>query len=140
MPEEPTTSELVALARRPFDAFNRRDFDAMMSVYSPDAVYDQTAVGLGVLQGREAILRFFEEWIEVYADFEVELEEASDLGNDVTVVVAVLRGRPADSDVFVQQRFAAVATWHDGLIAWNATDTDIDEARTAAERLAEERG
>jgi ketosteroid isomerase-like protein len=97
-------------------------------------------VGLGVLQGREAILRFFEEWIEVYAEFEVELDEASDLGNDVTIVVAVLRGRPADSGVFVQQRFAAVAAWRDGLIEWNATDTDIDQVRAIAERLAEERG
>jgi hypothetical protein len=28
----------------------------------------------------------------------------------------------------------------DGLIEWNATYTDIDEACAAAERLAEERG
>jgi ketosteroid isomerase-like protein len=140
MPDEPTTPDLVALARRPFEAFNRRDFDTMVSVYDPDAVYDQIALGLGVLQGRAAILRFFEEWIGVYADFEVELDETSDLGNGVTLVVAVLRGRPADSGVFVKQRFAAVATWRDGLIERVANDTDIDEARAAAERLAKEQG
>jgi hypothetical protein len=42
--------------------------------------------------------------------------------------------------VFVERRVAAVAVWADGLIERLTTYTDIDEARAAAERLAEEPG
>jgi len=35
-------------------------------------------------------------------------------------------------------RFAAITTWVDGLIKRSTFYTDIDEARAAAERLAEE--
>lgn len=137
MSEESAAPDLVALARRPYEAFNRRDFDAMMSVYDPDAVFEMELV---VFRGSAAIREFYEEWSRGYDDYEVELEDAFDLGNDVTVAVALLRGRPGGSSGFIQLRFAAVATWHDGLIERVTGYTDIDEARTAAERLARERG
>jgi ketosteroid isomerase-like protein len=137
MSEESTTPDLVALARRPYEAFSRRDFDVMMSVYGPDTVFE---MGLGVLHGSAAIRGFYEEWSRAYEDFEVEVEDACDLGNSVTIAVALIRGRPADSSGFVQFRFAAIATWRDGLIERVTTYTDIEQARAAAERLAEERG
>jgi hypothetical protein len=40
----------------------------------------------------------------------------------------------------VQLRYASVVEWSNNLIARNTTYPDIDEARAAAERLAEERG
>ena len=137
MSEESTTPDLVALARRPYEAFNRRDFDVMMSVYGPDTVFEMELV---VLHGSAAIRELYEEWSGGYEDFEVELEDTFDLGNGVTVAVALVRGRPGGSSGFVQLRFAAVATWHDSLIERITTYTDIDEARAAAERLAKERG
>ena len=51
-----------------------------------------------------------------------------------------LRGRPAGSSGFVEFRYASVSTWTDGIIERVTTYTDIDEARAAAKRLAEERG
>ena len=39
MPDESTTPDLVELGSRLLEAGNRRDFDAMMSFYAPDAVY-----------------------------------------------------------------------------------------------------
>jgi ketosteroid isomerase-like protein len=136
MPES-TTPDLVALARRPYEAFNRRDFDLMMSVYGPDTVYE---MGFGFLHGSAAIREFYEDWTGDYEDFEVDLEDVLDLGNGVTMAVALLRGRLADSSGFLELRFAAVATWRDGLIERVATYTDIDQARAAAEHLADERG
>ena len=76
----------------------------------------------------------------MYEDFEVALEEVNNLGNGVTILVAVQRGRPAGSSGFAELRYAAVMTWADGLIERITFYTDIDEARAAAERLAEERG
>jgi hypothetical protein len=67
-------------------------------------------------------------------------EEFCDLGNGVTLTVWRQKGRPLDSIGWVQIRFAGVSIWADGLIERLTTYTDIDEARAAAERLAEERG
>ena len=48
-------------------------------------------------------------------------------------------GRPGDSDGFVYVRHSYTMTWRDGLIEPFIVYADIDEARAAAERLAEER-
>jgi ketosteroid isomerase-like protein len=52
----------------------------------------------------------------------------------------IQRGRPPDSTGWVELRYAAVYTWRDGLIERATQYSDIDEARAAAERLAQERG
>jgi hypothetical protein len=137
MPEEPTTPDLLALARLPYEAFNEHDFDTMMSVYGPDTVFE---MGVGVLHGSAEIREFYEEWVRAYEDFEVVLEEARGLGNGVTLAIAVYRGHLANSSGLVEIRVAAIATWRDGLIEWVTTDTEIDRARLVAERLVEERG
>jgi hypothetical protein len=51
-----------------------------------------------------------------------------------------MRGKPSRSNSWVEQRYAAVAAWTGGLIERTDITFDIDEARAAAERLAEERG
>ena len=50
MSEEPTTPDLIGLARLFNDAFNRRDWDAVESFYAPDAVA-VAAEGLGTFEG-----------------------------------------------------------------------------------------
>jgi ketosteroid isomerase-like protein len=62
------------------------------------------------------------------------------LGNAVTFAVILRRGRVVGSSGSVQLRYASVAEWRDGLIVRKTTYHDIDEARAAAERLAQERG
>jgi len=138
--EEPTTPDLEEAIRRLTEAANRRDFDAGLAMYSQDAVVDNTPIGAGVFEGREAIRGFFEDWAISYDDFEQALEEVSDLGNGVTFGVFLMRGRLAGSSGFVELRYAGVSTWTDGLIERVTTYLDINEARAAAERLAEERG
>jgi ketosteroid isomerase-like protein len=140
MPDEATTPDQVELTRRMVEAGSRRDIDGGLALYSPDAVWDMSAVGMGVFEGHEAIRGFFQDWSGTYEAFEQELEEVRDLGNGVTFTVILQRGRPAGSSGFVEQRYAGIRTWADGLIDWYAVYTSIDEARTAAERLAEERG
>ena len=142
MPEESTTPDLEEAIRRLTEAANRRppDYDGALAMYAEDAVVDNTSVGVGLFEGREAIRRFFEDWIAAYDDFEQTVEEVRDLGNGVTFAVFLLRGRLAASSASVEFRYAGVSTWTDGLVERVTTYTDIDEARAAAERLAEERG
>jgi hypothetical protein len=126
MPEESTTPDLVELARRSVEALNRRDLDAAMSVYGPNSVWDNSAFGLGTNDGFAAIRQFIEDWYSSYEELEIEIEESLDLGNGVVLGVAVQKGRPVGS-------FAG------GIIERAQGYTDIDQARAAAERLAQER-
>jgi len=45
MPEESTTPDGVELLRRSVEGTNRREIDEVMSVYAPDAVWDNSPAG-----------------------------------------------------------------------------------------------
>jgi ketosteroid isomerase-like protein len=141
MPEESTTPDLEETLRRLREALKSGDLDAAVAVYAPDAVWDVSLLGLeGVFEGREAIRGAYENLIAPYEDLEVVAEEFRDLGNGVTLVVLLVRGRLRGSTRFVESRLAAsVAMWANGLIERQTAYLDIDEARAAAERLAQER-
>ena len=141
MAEESTTPDLEELARQGIDAINCRDFDAVLARYMRDAVWVTASLGMTeTFEGREAIRGMLEDMVAPYDDYEMVLEEFRDLGNCVTLNVQLARGRPTGSSVFVEQRAAIVGVWTDGLIERATVYTDIDEARAAAERLAEQRG
>jgi ketosteroid isomerase-like protein len=139
MSEESATHALVGLVRHAYEASSHGDYDAMMSVYGPDAIWDMTPLGLGVYEGHDAIRRFIEDWIGSFGEFRVEPEEILDLGGGVTLAVVVQGGRPAGGNGRVQWRYAQVSQWVDGVAVQSTNYLDIDEARAAAERLAEER-
>ena len=138
--EESTTPDLVELMRRRVDAADSGDVEAMTSFFASDAVWDSSPMGMEVYEGREAIRRFFADWWGLYDMSGAEAEEFLDLGNGVTFTVLVLKGRPVGSGEDVRLRYAAVTVWVEGAVARDTNYTDIDEARAAAERLAESRG
>jgi ketosteroid isomerase-like protein len=65
---------------------------------------------------------------------------AFDLGSGVVFAVVRQSGRPVGTVGHIQVRERWVFVWVDGLIVHVMAYTDINEARTAAERLAESRG
>jgi ketosteroid isomerase-like protein len=138
MPDESTTPDPVELTRRFLEAGNRRDFDVIMSFCAPDAVWESMGMATS-FDGIAAIRGFFEDLIDAYEEYRVEPEEILDLGNGVAFSVIVQQGRLVGSTAHVQMRFAGVTTWGDGLIERSTNYTDVDEARAAAQRLAEER-
>ena len=140
MAEESTTPDLTVLAQRFSAAATARDLDVVIGFFAPDGVVDTSPLGLGVFEGREAIRGLFEEWEAAYEDYKFEFEEGRDLGNGVTFAVVVRRARPRGGTGWVQFRSGIVSTWVDGLIERTTNYADIDEARAAAERLAQERG
>ena len=143
--EESTTRDLEEASRRAFEALNRRDFDAALSLYTPDVVLELPPLGSAVLEGgpligHEAMRKVWEDVTESWQDFEYESEDFHDLGSGVTFNVLVQRGMPHGSDGFVESRLGVVAIWRDGRVARATSYKDVDEARAAAERLAQERG
>jgi ketosteroid isomerase-like protein len=137
MTEESTTPDLAERFERYVEALNAREFDLVESFYAPDALFYGRAESF--LEGRKAIRNFLEDWFGVYEQFAFEPEEFRDLGNGVLLSMISQRGRLADTAAWFPDRFAVVVTWTHGLIENVTNFTDADEARAAAERLAQER-
>jgi ketosteroid isomerase-like protein len=119
------------------EAGSRRDFDALLAFYTPDAVWDMSNVGMGEFEGHAAIRRFLEDWFGSYAEMQWEAEEIRDLGKGVTFAVVVQRARPIGSTGEARVRSAGVSTWRDGLAERVTHYSDVGEGRAAAERLAQ---
>jgi ketosteroid isomerase-like protein len=140
MSKESTTPDLAELVRRLVGAFAAGDLDAAMSFYASDAVLELGPGALETFEGRAAIRRHLEDWWAAYEEYEFELVETGDLGHGVTFGIAHQRARLSGSTRSVEARVAAVVVWDDGKVVRNTMYADIDMARAAAERLAEERG
>lgn len=138
MPEEFTTSDLVELVLRLVEAANRRDFAAVEAFYAPDVVV--RGAEIGTFEGQAAARGVLEDVIAPYEEFRTETEEVLDLGFGVAFAVVIARGRVRGGTAEVRFRYASVTIWREGLVARQTNYTDVDEARAAAQRLAEKQG
>ena len=138
MAERPTGRDLVDVTRRRFEAGNRRDADAVLSFYAPDAVFDASDAGLGTYEGADAIRAFLQDWWRSYEGYENVPDEILQVGEEAVLVINTLLGRLHGSSEPLQQHNAYLFEFQDGVIVrWTAC-MDIDEACAAAETLAEE--
>jgi hypothetical protein len=138
MSQESTTPDLVTLTQ---ELGNAKSADATMPFYGADAGYDMSRVGLGTFEGRAAIRRFLEDWLSSYQETEDEMQETIDLGNGIVFARVRETGRPSGSSdqSRVHAVYGFVFVWTDRKVARVTVYTDVDEARAAAERLAESR-
>jgi ketosteroid isomerase-like protein len=134
-----STPDLVELVRRFTEAANS-GLEEFVSFHAPDAVWDMAPYGMGTYEGLAAIRSFYEGWLDAFEDFAAEAEDVFDLGNGVAFSVFVQTGRPRGSSGEIRVPYATVTVWVEGLVVRVTMYDDIDEARAAAERLAEERG
>jgi ketosteroid isomerase-like protein len=139
MSEESATSDVIGLVRQSWEAVTRGDLDALKSFLAPDAVYDLSAAGLDIFKGEEAITGFLEDWHRSWEDYRFEEEEILDLGHGVWLGVVRESGRLVGGKGRVETRVAQVSIWASGKLEWLKAYPDPDEARAAAERLAQER-
>jgi ketosteroid isomerase-like protein len=138
MAEESTTPDPAELTRRAFEAVNQHDIDAVVSFFAPHAVLDGRVED--GLEGRAAIRGFLDDWFGSFAELRMEVEEFVVLDNGVVLAVVTQEGRPVGADGQVHQREGWAICWSaDVLIVRLTTHADINEARAAAERLAESR-
>ena len=110
------TEQDIERLRAGYEAFNRRDLEALMELLDPDVewVQDQSvAPDADVYRGKEDTARFFETILRDFEHLEFEPEEIIDAGDRV-VVVSVARGRGKASGAEVEARFTHVWTLRDG--------------------------
>lgn len=140
MAQESVTPDLVELVRRSVQDGSDRDLDAALTLYAPDAIWDMSPLGMGTFEGIEAVRGFMEDWLGAYEEYAMEAKEIVDFGNGVSFAVILQKGRLVGSSGEVHLTYAATGVWENGLLTKSTNYGDIDEARAAAERLAEERG
>jgi hypothetical protein len=75
-----------------------------------------------------------------YEKQEMREWEGWDLGNGVVFVVTVFDAQPRGSEGAVRERWAFSTIWAKDMISRVVASRDVDEARAAAERLAQEQG
>jgi ketosteroid isomerase-like protein len=136
MSQESTTPDLAEIVRKQVEALIRRDLDGVLSIVAEDGVLDGRA---DLLEGRATIRGFLDDWFGAYEELEFELEEVRYLGGGVVFAVVIQDGRLVDSAGHIRQREGWVYLWVGGSIA-RLTTSEVDPARAAAERLAEQRG
>ncbi len=137
MPDESTTPDFVEVIRRVFETFSRGDLEASIGFFAPDAVWE----GLDMAIGRARIRALWEEHANSAGQLQIHLEEMVDYGHGILLALTSHPGNPQGSDYEVRARDTYVYQRSGGLIdRVTAFQGEIDEARPAAERLAQERG
>jgi ketosteroid isomerase-like protein len=83
--------ENVDAIKASYEAFNRRDFDALFEYYDPDIVWEQDEkfVEPGTHYGHAGVRHVFESIFESFEDFKVEIEEIYDLDDQVLAILRI---------------------------------------------------
>ena len=114
------------------------DVEREMTFYGECPVYDLSAMGIGVFEGRDAIYAFLTEWMKSYDAYEEEMLDVVDLGNGVAFASVRESAVPAGSSTRarVHSVYGFLIEWVDGKIDRLAAFPSPDDARSAAEQLA----
>jgi ketosteroid isomerase-like protein len=136
VPDESTSPGLVELTRHLFELANNQDFDAALEFYVPHAFWRGT---VDDAEGVEAIRDLLVSYFSAFEELRVVLDDVVDFGNGVILIESRHVGRLLGGGALAERR-AFVYEFVNGRVV-RATDyVDIDEARAAAERRAQERG
>ena len=142
MADESTIPDLVELMRRGSEAISTGDLYEALRFLTHDAVVDMTRTVGVVVHGRDALRAFQEDWLAGYDEVAYTAEEIVDAGNGVAFVRVLQTARPKGTAGHVTQREPNVLITEDGRVVRMIIypESDLDEARAAAGRIAQERG
>ncbi len=119
----------VELAHRFYDAVNRRDLDAWLTITDEQAELVSILVSVeGGYHGHEGFRRWWEHVFENFPDYKIEVGEVRDLGN-LTVAAIRLRGHGSVSDAPIDQPLSQIIQWRSGRAV------RVESFRTEAEAL-----
>jgi ketosteroid isomerase-like protein len=138
------TALLVGRVSGAADAYNRRDFDALLGFYDSDVEVLIARLGTGgvwggdfdeVYRGHERFLELTRQWADVWEDLRLVPDEIVDEGGDTFVLFATWVGRGSGSgaevttsyqarQTLVGDRIARVAFWPDRQLAFRELGID----------------
>ena len=81
--------ENVEIVRNGFEAWDRHDYEAAASHFSPDVEIDVTdrVLNPAIYRGLDGAMRFRDEIAETWDEFHVEIEDVVPAGDEVVVLV-----------------------------------------------------
>jgi ketosteroid isomerase-like protein len=128
------SQENVEQYRRLAEAFEKRDLEAFLAFFAPDADFAPRSAavhGGSPFRGHDGIRSWWDSMFSVFSEYAAEIDEVRDLG-DVTFGRARLLGRGMGSGVAVEQAQWHVAEWRDGVVVHWRTFPSEAEALEAA--------
>jgi ketosteroid isomerase-like protein len=129
------SEETMQLARRAYEAFNARDWEAFSALMDPDVVVESRLVAMeGGYSGYEGLRRWRDAIVEMLPDYTLELEELRDMG-DVTLARARGFAHGGSSGAPVIDPFWQPIQWRDGkCVWWRNCSTEAEALEAIAER------
>jgi SnoaL-like domain len=126
---EENVERTLAMAR----AFNRRDWDAFVALTHDEIQVESRLVAMeGAYTGHAGLRRWWDNFLGVFPDYEIEVQELRDLGGDVTLAHIRGWGHGADSATPLIDPFWMPQRWRDGKCVWWRNCTTESEALEAA--------
>ena len=110
--------ENVDSARLVWEAWGRGDMDRIFSLLADDVVFDTRHLGdwpETEYVGHAGLKRFLGEWLEVWAEFEVGVDEYIQAAHGRVVVLFWQRGKGRRSGLATDVKWAQIASFRDGL-------------------------
>jgi len=129
------TREDVEIIRAAWNAWLRGDLEALFRTFAPDVVWDTSHFHdwpEASYHGTEGVRRFLTEWLEVWDEYEVNVEEILAISDGRVLTLLRQRGRGRSSGAAMDLRMAQIATLRDGKVVRLENYEDRDEALEAA--------
>ena len=126
------SQENVELAHQAYDAFNRRDWDALLALVDDEIELESRLAGMeGGYHGHDGLRRWWDDFLGAFPDYTVEVEDLRDLG-DVTLGHIRGWGHSAASDAPIVDPFWQPSRWLAGKCVWWRNCSTEAEALDAA--------
>jgi ketosteroid isomerase-like protein len=112
-------SRNVEIVRRQFEALERGGVDAAAEFWHPDIEWravEGAVDDVGVISGREAMRRYYQDWVEMIDDLRGGIEDVVYDSGEILVAVLFNSGRGRGSSIPIRGRYCVVYTIQDGLI------------------------
>ncbi len=124
--------ETHKLVDRAYDAWNRRDFAALMSLVHPDVVLiqDRAIPGADVVEGRDELRRWLEAFADTWENFRLTAEKTVEVADRIAVIVRV-EATGKGSGIELDARVGHLVTAVDGKVLTWQTFNDPHEALEA---------
>jgi len=122
----------LAVVRRMWEAFIRRDFETSLAVFDSDVEWDGTNLPDGkVSHGRDAVVDHTRRWAQMWENWEVELEDVIAAGGDRVIAFIRERGH-SKTGLDMNERHSDLYVIRGGKIVYRKGFSDPDEALVEA--------
>jgi ketosteroid isomerase-like protein len=122
----------LAVVRGMWEAFIRNDAETALAAFDPDVEWDGTNLPDGkISRGLNAVVDHAQRWAQMWEDWEVELEDVIEAGEDRVIAFIRERGH-SKSGLDMNEQHSELYVIRDDKIVYRKGFSDPDEALVEA--------